>query len=48
MRMIGVFLCLALVLWIVPGVGCAQTTPQLRGPDVIYVPTPREVVDAML
>jgi SAM-dependent methyltransferase len=26
----------------------AQAQPQLRTPDVIYVPTPQEVVDAML
>jgi SAM-dependent methyltransferase len=26
----------------------ASTAPRLRSPDVIYVPTPREVVDAML
>jgi SAM-dependent methyltransferase len=25
-----------------------QTAPKLRSPDVIYVPTPQEVVDAML
>jgi hypothetical protein len=26
----------------------AQPTPALRDPDVIFVPTPSEVVDAML
>ena len=26
----------------------AQTAAQLRSPDVIFVPTPQEVVDAML
>lgn len=48
MRLIGSLVCLTLILWIAPVAGCAQTTPQLRGPDVIYVPTPQEVVDAML
>jgi tRNA A58 N-methylase Trm61 len=37
---------LALILWVAP-VG-AQQAPALRQPDVIYVPTPQEVVDAML
>jgi tRNA A58 N-methylase Trm61 len=37
---------LALILWAVP-IG-AQQAPPLRQPDVIYVPTPQEVVDAML
>ncbi len=29
-------------------VGAQQATAELRAPDVIYVPTPQEVVDAML
>jgi predicted O-methyltransferase YrrM len=29
-------------------VGTQQATAELRAPDVIYVPTPQEVVDAML
>jgi precorrin-6B methylase 2 len=29
-------------------VGAQQSTTELRAPDVIYVPTPQEVVDAML
>jgi tRNA G37 N-methylase Trm5 len=37
---------LALIMWAVP-IG-AQQAPPLRQPDVIYVPTPQEVVDAML
>ena len=37
---------LALILWAAP-IG-AQQAPPLRQPDVIYVPTPQEVVDAML
>lgn len=30
------------------GGALAQTSPQTRSPDVIFVPTPQEVVDAML
>jgi tRNA G37 N-methylase Trm5 len=37
---------LALVVWAVPA--SAQQAGKLRDPDVIYVPTPQEVVDAML
>lgn len=37
---------LALVTWAVPA--AAQQAGKLREPDVIYVPTPQEVVDAML
>jgi cyclopropane fatty-acyl-phospholipid synthase-like methyltransferase len=43
-------LCTALVAALAAP-GAAQTTatqPQLRTPDVIFVPTPQEVVDAML
>jgi predicted RNA methylase len=40
---------LALVAWAIPA-GAQQAAPstKLRDPDVIYVPTPQEVVDAML
>ncbi|PAX06719.1 SAM-dependent methyltransferase [Sphingomonas lenta] len=31
-----------------PALAQAQSAPTLREPDVIYVPTPQEVVDAML
>jgi hypothetical protein len=44
-------LCLAVAVSIAPaGLLLAQTpaTAPLRQPDVIYVPTPPEVVDAML
>lgn len=34
------------VAWVAPAV--AQAPAQLRTPDVIFVPTPQEVVDAML
>jgi len=37
---------LALLVWAMPG--SAQQAGTLRAPDVIYVPTPQEVVDAML
>ena len=37
---------LALLVWAVPA--SAQQAGKLRDPDVIYVPTPQEVVDAML
>ena len=37
---------LALIVWAVPA--AAQQAGKLRDPDVIYVPTPQEVVDAML
>ena len=32
----------------VPALAQAQPAPTLREPDVVYVPTPQEVVDAML
>jgi tRNA G37 N-methylase Trm5 len=38
---------LALAVWAVP-VAAQQAAPKLREPDVIFVPTPQEVVDAML
>lgn len=37
-----------LVLSLVGAPGAAQQTATLRQPDVIFVPTPQEVVDAML
>jgi tRNA G37 N-methylase Trm5 len=37
---------LAVLVWAVPA--SAQQAGKLRDPDVIYVPTPQEVVDAML
>ena len=39
-------LVVALLVWAAPGF--AQQAGTLREPDVIYVPTPQEVVDAML
>jgi SAM-dependent methyltransferase len=41
-------LCLLLVLSLLPAAGNAQQSAKLREPDVIYVPTPQSVVDAML
>jgi SAM-dependent methyltransferase len=41
-------LCLLLVLSLLPVAGNAQQSPKLREPDVIFVPTPQNVVDAML
>lgn len=38
---VALLVCLA-------GPGCAQEQRRLRDPDVVYVPTPQEVVDAML
>jgi SAM-dependent methyltransferase len=35
-----------LACWLVPA--CAPEPQRLRDPDVVYVPTPQEVVDAML
>jgi len=37
---------IALLVWAVPA--SAQEAGTLRGPDVVYIPTPQEVVDAML
>ena len=45
-RFVRVAAVLALVVWAVPA--AAQQAGKLRDPDVIYVPTPQEVVDAML
>jgi len=46
-RLIGLTLALGLVLTLAAP-ALAQDTGTLRRPDVIYVPTPPEVVDAML
>ncbi len=40
--------CLAVIVSLAPLVGSAQQTKKLREPDVIFVPTPQEVVDGML
>ena len=37
---------IALLVWAVPA--SAQQAGTLRPPDVVYIPTPQEVVDAML
>jgi SAM-dependent methyltransferase len=42
------FLGVLLVLGLLPAAGISQQAGTLRQPDVIYVPTPQEVVDAML
>jgi ribosomal protein L11 methylase PrmA len=42
----AVCLLVILVAWVAPAV--AQAPAQLRTPDVIFVPTPQNVVDAML
>ena len=47
MRFAGAAVCLMLVLSLTPVSGPAQQG-RLREPDVIFVPTPEEVVDAML
>ncbi len=47
-RTTTVILGLLLVLGLLPAVSSAQGTGALRSPDVIFVPTPQEVVDAML
>jgi len=39
---------LALVLGLLTGAASAQQAGKLRAPDVIFVPTPQDVVDAML
>jgi SAM-dependent methyltransferase len=43
-----VALGLVLVLSLLAAAGAAQQAGKLRAPDVIFVPTPQEVVDAML
>jgi tRNA G37 N-methylase Trm5 len=48
MKVITFVLCLSLATVPFVPASAEQAQPQLRGPDVIYVPTPQEVVDAML
>ena len=48
MRFARTSVCLALILSLMPLAGLAQQAGPLREPDVIYVPTPEQVVDAML
>ncbi len=48
MRIARTVCCLALIAWLAPSVVSAQQAKKLREPDVIFVPTPQEVVDAML
>lgn len=48
MRVIRIVCCLALVFALAPAISSAQEAKKLREPDVIFVPTPQEVVDAML
>ena len=48
MRFARTSVCLALVLFLMPLAGFSQQAGTLREPDVIYVPTPEQVVDAML
>jgi len=48
MRFAKTIFCLMLVLGLVPVAGSAQESKPLREPDVIFVPTPQAVVDAML
>jgi SAM-dependent methyltransferase len=49
MRFVRIISCLVLALCLAPVAGSAQQqNNKLREPDVIFVPTPQEVVDAML
>jgi ribosomal protein L11 methylase PrmA len=48
MKFLATALSLALAFSLGAGPATAQQAKQLREPDVIYVPTPQEVVDAML
>jgi SAM-dependent methyltransferase len=48
MRALRVAFCLLLVVCLAPVAGSSQQSGKLREPDVIYVPTPQNVVDAML
>jgi SAM-dependent methyltransferase len=48
MRFAQASVCMALVLCLMPLAGFAQQAGTLREPDVIYVPTPEQVVDGML
>ena len=46
MQSVAAAMVVALFVWSAPG--SAQQASALREPDVIYVPTPPDVVDAML
>ena len=46
LRSVRLAIIIALLVWAVPA--SAQEAGTLRGPDVVYIPTPQEVVDAML
>ena len=46
MHSLSLALIVTLLVWTVPG--AAQQAGKLRDPDVVYVPTPPEVVEAML
>jgi SAM-dependent methyltransferase len=48
MRFAKAIFCLMLVLGLVPVASSGQENKPLRDPDVIFVPTPQAVVDAML
>lgn len=48
MRMQSAIAAIIVALFVSAGSGSAQQAGALREPDVIYVPTPQEVVDAML
>src|SRR5262245_37856154 len=48
MKVIRFVLCLSLAAVSLVPASAQQAQPALRSPDVIYVPTPQEVVDAML
>ena len=45
---VGVALAMTSMLPPIAGAGAQEAATKLREPDVIYVPTPQEVVDAML
>ncbi len=47
-RILKVSFCLLIILCLTPAAGSSQQSGKLREPDVIYVPTPQNVVDAML
>jgi len=48
MRYVSAVVCVVLFLCLMPAAGLAQEAGRLREPDVIFVPTPENVVDAML
>jgi SAM-dependent methyltransferase len=48
MRLARVFFSLFVVVALTAACACAQKQPPLRSPDVVFVPTPPEVVEAML